>query len=192
MRSDSKIFSQPLRLVWNGWESNTYALQNAGWELSVSEDLERRKMAIAMRHNESGMRGFSDLIDFDFFRHEYSMYQSTTTNEHWPTFGCRIGSDIILQIHNQGVSNYDFNPIDAMPMYSTIESMGIDAFAHFRKLEKTDNEIFLKAASMNDILKMALERQEPKQAQIRKVMVKRKEIDVMRNSRLKANLRLVT
>jgi len=187
--NNSEILSQPLRLRWMGWESNTYELQNNGWELSANQDIQNNKMTIAIRHKELKVRGLSDYIDFDFFR-QNSYYDTSTTDQRYPIFGCRLASDLIIQIHDN-THAYDFNPIDARPMYQKIESKSLDNIAHFRTLEKTDNEIYLEPASMNDILNMALARQAPRQEQIRKQMVRRNELEVMRNSQLKANLRLV-
>lgn len=187
--SNSSILSQPLRLVWNGWESNTYALQREGWELSAREDIQNMRMSIALRHNNSGMRGLTEFLPFDYFqkRGSIDVYDSNPNN--YPTFGCQLANDITIQTVETMGTTVEFNPIDARPMH--YNRVHLDEIAHFRKLEKSDNEIFLKPASMDDILNMALERQEPRQDQIRKEMVRRKEMDVMRNSQLKAHLRLV-
>jgi len=185
--SNPDILSQPLRLRWNGWESNTYELQNNGWELSANQDIRSNRMAIAIRHKQLNVRGLSDFVDFNFFR-RYDSYNAIK----YPVFGCQLASDLIIQIPNN-VETYtqEFNPIDARPMYRKTESRHLDNFAHFRKIERVENEIYLEPASMDDILNMALDRQAPRQEEIRKEMVRRQELNVMRSSQLKAHLRVV-
>jgi len=188
---NSRILSQPLRLFWRGWESNTFALQRSGWEISAAEDYERQMMGIAFRHKEGGMRGISDYIDYDFFHsRQRSRYDSVDTDEQTPMFGCNMASDLIIHIRHINMAKQNFNPIDARPAYSS--DMHLDDFAHFQKIDVNTKEIFLKQASMKDILNMALQKQEPRQEQIRKEMIHRKEMNIMRDSKLKAHLRLVT
>ncbi len=192
LRSNTpSILSQPLRVFWNGWESNTYELQLRGWELSVSEDIARRRMALVMRHNEAQVRGMSESINWDYIK--YSRKEPTMDPNAYPSLNCRIASDFVVR-STLPLPTEEFIPIDARPMVMerTYESGSLDSFAHFRKLEKPGNEIFLKEASMAQIMEMALSRQEPKQEQIRKQMVRDKEIEVMKNSQLRANLRLVS
>jgi len=193
--NNSDILSQPLSLHWMGWESTTFKLQNNGWELSASQDVEQNRMAIAFRHKQMQCRGMSDYMDFDYFsRLGNNLYSVSSTDQTYPMFGCRLASDLIIQIQDVNINNTcDFNPIDARPMYRTqnMRSHSLDDIAHFRKLEKTDNEIYLEPASMDDILNMALERQAPRQEEIRKKMIHRQELEVMRSSQLKAHLRLV-
>lgn len=190
LRGDGeRLLSQPLRLHWNGWESDTCALQSAGWELSVKEDLQYNRMCIAIRHKQNGIRGISDSMDWDYWRQMKQQFQDPRS---LPMFGCRLASDIIVTHHGAGGGReVDFNPIDARPMYATTQSMSIDDLAHFRKLEKPGDEIYLRKASMAEIMEMALSKQEPDQDRIRKQMVRDQELQVMRNSKLKANLRLV-
>jgi len=184
---NNSMLSHPVKLFWNGWESNTYRLQEYGWEISAAESVEYRKMAISFRHKESNMRGISDYVDWDYYQNVVSQNYPV----HMPTLRCQLANNITLQI--QSPVDYDlFNPIDARPINKRIyQNISLDDLAHFRKIEKPSNEIFLKQASMEDILNMALSKQEPKQKQIRKDLIKRQEIEVMQNSQLKANLRLV-
>lgn len=188
--NNSGILSQPVRLRWLGWESNTFALQEAGWEVSARQNLEYQKMQLAFRHKEMQMHGLSDYLDFDYFQKRNILYPVSDINQ-MPTFGCNIANNIVIQIQSTPPMSESFNPIDARPIYSEFESCNLDTIAHFRKIETGENEIFLKRASMDDILNMALSKQEPRQEQIRKEMVRRNEFDVMRKSQLKANLRLV-
>lgn len=192
-----RILSQPLRLFWNGWESDTLTLQRSGWEVSVSENIERNVMAIALRHKETNMRGFSDFMDFDFYKSrvksKYDIYQNSQDEySSMPIIRCRIASDFIINIRNTSI--YDFHAIDARPVYNSgrMEGHYLDELAHFKRVDYDSKEIFLEKASMKDILDMALEKQRPQQELIRKKMIRQKEMDIMRDSKLKAHLRLVS
>ena len=190
-RNNDRLLSQPIRLFWNGWESNTMKLQERGWELSVQQDIERQEMSIAMRHQQSGMRGLTQSTNWDYWaqmeRHRFVDPRSLGV------FNCQIASDISINCMATHAMDIPFEPIDAKPMYGQMEitSKPLDEIAHFRKIEKPSDEIFLRKASMAQIMAMALEKQEPRQEQIRREMVRQNEIEVMRNSKLRANLRLV-
>lgn len=186
-KNNKRLLSQPIRLFWNGWESDTYKLQQNGWELSVQQDLQYMRMAIAIKHKKLGMRGLSDSMGWNYLEQRETFQDPRST----PGFGCQIASNIDIN-YTGSMSNVEFNPIDATPMWQTIERKSLDDIAHFRKIEKPNNEIFLKEASLKEIMAMALSRQEPPQEQIRKLMIQQDEIEVMRNSQLRANLRLVT
>lgn len=190
--NNERLVSQPLRLRWMGWEANTYDLQQHGWELSAQEDVSRRAMSIAIRNQRVGFRGLTDSLDWDYW---YQMERNTGRFQDprsLPCFSCHLGSDII--VNHSGVSANDaveFRPIDARPMYKEITKMSIDDLAHFRPIEKPKDEIFLREASLDEIMKMALSKQEPRQEQIRREIVMQNEINVMNQSKLRANLRLV-
>lgn len=194
LRGDERLLSQPVNVRWLGWETDTYRLQEAGWELSAQEDISRQRMNILMRHKEANIRGMCEAMDWDYFRNERSGYDNNPHSmRNTSTFGARLAMDFIVNHHQAGMSFDNFNPIDARPMYQeiTMERRSLDDLAHFRKLEKPSDEIYLRKASMAEIMEMALEKQEPNQDRIRKKMVRDNELQVMRNSQLRANLRLV-
>ena len=94
------LLSQPVRLYWNGWESNTYKLQNNGWELSAMQDTQNNKMQIAFRHVQAGVRGMSENIDFDYsLRHKHQQH-----------LNCTLGHDLIVQIQDDHLNSSSFNP----------------------------------------------------------------------------------
>lgn len=194
-RDGERLLSDPIELYFCGWKSDTYTLQDNGWEISVKEDFQCRRMALALRHKASGLRGLSDTLDWDFYRFRMSRdprYSKNGVRERYPIFNCRLASDIIIQHKDIGPDIVEFNPIDARPMFASSVINSLDDLSHFRKIEVPGNEIFLKNASMQEIMEMALSRQEPAQERIRKQMVRDEELQVMRNSKLKANLRLVS
>jgi len=75
-----------------------------------------------------------------------------------------------------------------------VETIGSRA-TYFRQSHDDVKQIFLEKASMNDILEIALHKQEPEQERIRKEMVKRQELrDIGRYkaANVAAELRLIT
>ena len=189
------MLSQPVRIYWAGWETDTYRLQAEGWEISAQEDIQRRKMNIALRHADSGMRGFCEGMDWDYFRNmERQQQMGMMDSRNLPTFHAQLASDIIVN-HPGAMMSEDipYHAIDARPMMQNLnmEGKSVDSFAHFRRIEKPSDEIYLRKASMAEILEMALQKQEPKQEEIRQQMVRDNELKVMRTSQLRANLRLV-
>lgn len=186
----SRIISAPIVLHWAGWKADTYSLQSAGWQLSAEEDLQRREMRIAVHHPDGGLCGVSTIVDFDYWK--YSM-----NNHHVPMpidVGMQVKGmtkQILLDRMSGSVSN--FFPIDAKPRFTDVsmqrELMDLRKIAHFQPAPIAKHEVFLKEASIEEILEMALNKQEPTQEQIRKRIIKEQELS--RYGELHTQLRLV-
>jgi hypothetical protein len=76
MRDEHRILSQPVRLNWLGWETDTLRLQQAGWRLSAQQDISWGRMRIAMEHEHAHMGGITGGVDFDYQRVMYGQYEA--------------------------------------------------------------------------------------------------------------------
>lgn len=176
------ILSKPIKIRWAGWESNTLSLQNAGWEISAQEMIGSYKLRIAIRNTKLRAQGISDEINFDYFEYRDFPYMDVGI------MSMDLSQNIVV---TRPISADIFEAVDARPMY-TDNKLTLDDFAYFKKVNHNVQDIFLKEASMQDILQLALERQEPKQTEIRDKLLKEKEYkDFRRDSNVKAELRLV-
>lgn len=59
---DRFIQSRPHEVFWAGFRSNTFQLQQAGWEFAADQSYERDEIRMAMRHREFGMYGITSGI----------------------------------------------------------------------------------------------------------------------------------
>lgn len=170
---DYILKSTPIELFWAGWRTDTVSLQRAGWELAAHEDVRFRKMQIAIRHPEYELRGLSEFGTHEYFEILHSQYgmrrrpQARMNMTH-------LGHNIVIRTMYPG--EIVFNPIDAEPRVMEERVESIDDLAHFAKIHKPKNEVYLKEASMAEILEMALQKQEPEQEKIRKRIMQEQQI----------------
>lgn len=181
----NKILSHPIRIIWAGWETDTLRLQENGWQLSAQENMHNRSMSIALKHSKCKVKGITSESNFDYFNFDSHYLRNIVLK-------ARLASDFMGVIRNIDQKTA-FNPIDAYPSFVETKRNYLEDFAHFRKINTNAEEIFLKKASMSEILQMALEKQEPNQEKIRKQLLYREEMqEIQRDSKTQAVLRLVS
>lgn len=191
----SRILSHPVKLHWAGWESNTHALQRAGWQISVAEYPDSYNMnesiRIALRH-EGGAHGYG-MMNFD-----HMAYMDPLRNP-WDNMDLRhmsvrmtLGRDINFQyMGTPAMDVKDFRPIDAVPAMQDIEIKRMSDFKIFRYLPQVTerNEIIVPELSMDDMLNRILEMQGPKQKELRaKIIADREGMEYQRRM---ANIGLI-
>ena len=59
---DRHIQSRPHRIHFAGWRSDTFTLQQAGWEFSACQRIEFDEIGLAFRHPQLGLRGVTSTI----------------------------------------------------------------------------------------------------------------------------------
>lgn len=183
--------NQPVRLCWAGWETDTFKLQNAGWQISAEQDFHYNGIRIAINHPKADVQGITLIENFDYRE------VIDGNNLRHAILPVMLRFEIMGKtIHIKQMNSPDvrFGPIDATPHLMTDYKIhSLEDLAHFQSVgyEKARHEVFLHEANINQILEMALQRQEPEQDRIRKEMLQRKEIDRMKRGRLHTELRLV-
>lgn len=184
-----RILSRPTKVFWDGWESDTYRLQEYGWQFSVEQDIQRRKMYVAMHNQKYPLSGMSDRMDCDYYEHAFNNQARQLEIQMRISNNMRV-EHIPMRVDSSFSS---FNPVDMVPRYDFSVSSGkLEDLVYFQLLNKDTKEIFLEKASMEDILQIALDKQAPDQARIRKNLVRQQELDKYRRAgKVQAELRLV-
>ncbi len=173
----------PVQLNWMGWETDTEKLTRHGWELSANQNVYDNSMQIAIRKEHYGhtIHGFSNLIDFDYFRRS-AIVQDLQMQ-------VQLAQNIYLQYMN-GPPN-EWSAIDGRRSIQTMQSGLMDDVLHFAKINQDTPEIILQRASLEEVLQFALNKQEPRQAEIRQEMMHRREVaEYQQTSELQAKLSL--
>lgn len=163
MRNDPygtpRLLSRPVRVHWLGWETDTYRLQQAGWELSVEESFERNTMRLAINHPRARVQGISTRASWDYYGMSYrepfmdERPEAVLEMRH-------MGREVLIE-HSMGPS-MDFHPIDAQPSFTTNQMSRLEDLAHFQPaLVRSSKLIVLSDASVDQLLERALELQEP-------------------------------
>jgi hypothetical protein len=67
-----RLISRPVRVHWMGWETDTYKLQQAGWQISAEQSVERRTLRMCIKHRDADMVGLSCHMDMYHFNDRYN------------------------------------------------------------------------------------------------------------------------
>lgn len=176
-----RIYSPLCKVYWEGWESNTLALQNAGWDISVQEEPEayHAGMRIAIRNEKMNLYGISPMTDFNYRRYDFEN---------------RLEMENFLEFHIQNiVTDYriiekmdylpmsSFNPIDARPTYEIYEPRHIEDFKIFKVVNKDAKQFLIDEVTVPEILEICLQKQEPKQSEIRKRILNEERLREMKD-----------
>lgn len=173
-----------MRIHWAGWETDTYRLQQAGWELSAANDPSSFHVQLAMRHKALQVEGMSDHInvrDLEDFRGH--VVEVGARLAHRFTVTSAYGREMVGR----------FNPIDATPtVVERPSNISIGELGIFKTVQRADREIYLSEASMSQVMDAALSLQDPRQEEIRQRMMIDQGLEKMRrDSSPAAELRLV-
>ena len=177
-----RILSPATEVHWAGWRSHLHELYQNGWDVSICEDHMRRRYRVYLKHQKWDVVGIGE-----FDPHEMRRYIS---NDHrgigepfkaYLNVACKIAHNIHIQDHWEPDWTSPINPIPTVCQEPIRSLKDCKIFATMDL--KPEHEIIVKEPTMQEILQMALEKQEPEQERIRAEMI--------RNSKLKANLRMV-
>lgn len=151
-----RFLSRPVKIRWLGWETTTYHLQQAGWELSAEQDVYENSMRIAIRHPQASIMGITERTDWRY--QEEMRWGDERMEERY--LQMRPGScsqRILIERHG----GFDFRPIDAQPQFTNTPPQSLEELAHFAPQMVRSKAIVLDDASVDQLLSRALELQEP-------------------------------
>ena len=169
--SESRLVSEPQRVVWAGFETTTPRLQQAGWEIAAEQDFTCDGCRLVFRHRDMQCIAITNTVRF------YDLARMTHL-EPQRRFYAEPGRDWALTFHVVRMSHgiqmalYDdnrpnFKLIDAQSQfvkreYVNLEDMGIFA----TPLVRTE-ELIVEPDQVSAILEKLREAQVPEQAAIR-------------------------
>lgn len=154
--------------MWAGWESDTYRLQEAGWQLSAEQDITSLRCRFAFKHPNFRIYGLSNLINYAEFYDSYS--QDKGIFRQLPPLVIQYMASRMEIILYENFKN--FQPIDAQPSIITEEKKNIEDFMIFRPIGNT-KELIVTPQQVPELLDLIIAKQDPKQKEIREK--KRKE-----------------
>lgn len=155
-----RLLSRPLKILWAGWESDTYQLQKAGWKLSAYQDIRGNRLQLAFEHGHRGqaMRAITSVIPFQYERTiDDVRYISDMPSLHVEQ---AIGGEVWITQHGS-VDFYHFQAIDAEPRLTARKVTRLEDLAHFASPLIRTNEIIIPEESVPDLLERILKLQQP-------------------------------
>lgn len=63
LSTEQRILSRPVPVYWDGWESDTYKLQRAGWKLAVKQDIYYDSYELLMKNNSLKLTAVSSALE---------------------------------------------------------------------------------------------------------------------------------
>jgi hypothetical protein len=156
--SDRWLLSQPHQVVWAGWETNTWQLQQNGWQLSAEQSFELGRARILMKHPEMRIYAMSDAMSYDFFRQRDGAPV---------VFVCR--HFVTEMVINDTFDLRMFGPIDARPQVVERHMLteAEDRFKLFAPVLTRTEEIIVEPKTVQECLEHIRKLQAPELAAVR-------------------------
>ncbi len=150
-----RILSQPVEVHWAGFRSDTLALQREGWSISANQCFHDRTMQIALRHDKAQMRGISYIDEWEYqkFLDRYGYYPRPV-----PLRLESVGREIYSHALTS-VRDWNFQPIDATPMFVETPIKSIDDLVYFAPVHA--KPVIIPPDSVPDLMERILKIQEP-------------------------------
>lgn len=179
MPSLVKIDSLPVPIRFAGWESDTFRLQKAGWQIAAHDVFQfngSNQVQLILRHEPSKMHAMTAPLSIPTSAHMQSLsrYGDPYYAER---FAAMAGFDVVCMGTQVIVHHYqsapvrfqDFHAIDATPMTVDVkdESFNLADVKVFRPISGTAAEIIIPTHSVAEMMDMVLKLQDPVQKEIR-------------------------
>lgn len=179
---DHRLLSRPVELHWAGWRSNTFALQQAGWSISVDEDFCHQSMQLALRNERAGMVGMTSRVGWEHMRYAHEPYGRL------PDLPVQLMARRVDVLHYGG-GLPDFHAIDAQPMMLTQRRTSLEDFAHFAPAHTRTQQLIVPEETIDDLMSRILEMQQgPRIERIRAEIAEGQRIDFRERQKFHAQI----
>lgn len=145
-----RVQSQPFRVRWAGWETDTMRLHRHGWQIAVAEDPAYDAIKLMMRHEDMELHGMTDTYSWqkvfdstlrgvmtEGFVFNVAWVGKSNTKMPSGMLGAGLGSAV------------GFSEIDPVPgMVVMDESVSLDDLDIFRKIGGESVEVLVDRADM--------------------------------------------
>jgi len=139
-----RILSQPIRVYFAGFESDTLRMQHVGWELSAQENIHDLTMQVAFRHKQMKIFALSDKIAFNYIEacdnHNYAKSTSLHIRNiaeniyfavpHAFQESLSTSGNINTTTYYRGAQTPAYMPVNATPKYT---DCSLDEIAFFNR-----------------------------------------------------------
>lgn len=160
---DKYLASQPMKLHFAGWETDTFRLQQHGWQLSAVQDPYYNAIQVAFHHPEYRIRGISGKIDH-YEARSYMGFGGLRDGPRYLEAPAHLASDFTM--HTMSVAPFGkFQPIDAEPQLMDTRQLMSQHMVFAPNLARTQ-EIIVPEHSVDDLLNMMLDKQAANRAEL--------------------------
>lgn len=154
-----RILSRPVRVDFAGFESNTYVLQQCGWEISMNQDVYSGKIGLALRHQGLQLHGFTDFVNHDYERAIYGGIERHVFRIVRMFYEKNMNFEVIRSDDWRMACS----PVDCQPQMTTREIKSMEDFAIFATPLTRTQEIIVDPNDVNELMERILKLQMPEQ-----------------------------
>jgi hypothetical protein len=173
-RNHPRVENRLVNILFAGWESNTYRLQQQGWQISVNEDPSSRFIQIALKHPQLSMYGLTEKVDYRRMEDIEAMQRHSGMCLQVIRMETNMMIDQPIMMLQEVVAPgmRGFVPVDARPSVTMKEQTHIDDFRIFRPMAE-HKQIIVPEQNVGELMAKIHELQTPEQDRIREDKRKR-------------------
>lgn len=165
------LLNTPVKISFAGFESDTWQLQQAGWNIAAEQDVAYAGLRLALRNEHLHLYAVSQLISFEYMHYRNGGYDLVEALRHLVVPIIYMAPRIQCV---EVVGNFSkFKPIDAEPMWANQNIRDLEDFNIFRTLDKS-KELIVEPQTVAEMLQQIKKYQEPKQKEIRENLRKKR------------------
>jgi hypothetical protein len=162
LQVERRFLSEPAEVLWAGFRSDTYRLQQAGWELAAEEDVMYNRIRLLMRHRDMRLYALSDDVEYQYRRlHDR---RERPLAFHVVRAAHEFREERIV---GRGSMFAGFKQIDAQPQFIEREIKSIEDFKIFATPLARTEELIVEPETVAELLDKIRKMQAPEQARLR-------------------------
>lgn len=154
-----RVLSEPCEVFWAGFRSDTYRLQQAGWEIAAEESPYDRRARLMLRHGGMKLYAVSEFSQYDYYGDVYGRTMP-------PVFHVIQVANRIEVIQMTGLIS-GFRQIDAAPQVTSEAPKSVEDLGIFATPMVRTEEIIVEPADVSAMLEQIRKMQSPEQKEIR-------------------------
>lgn len=154
-----RVLSEPAEVWWAGFRSDTYRLQQQGWQIAAEEDVMRDRIQLLLKHRVMKLYALTDASEYRFRAQQHERQQ--------PVFQVVMAAPH-FQVQQCNVDFAAFREIDAKPqVLHAPEIRSIEDFRIFATPLVRTEEIIVEPQTVSAMLEQIRRMQAPEQVRIR-------------------------
>lgn len=155
--STPRWLAKPVPVHWLGWETDTYRLQQAGWQLCMDQCPRLMSMRMVVKHPTAGFMGQTNDIPMMLAREPH--YMEDAPKHIWQM--TTLGRSVMIHEHGPVSAYANFKAVDAMPRLEFNKVTCLEDLVPFPPAPIVRNQaLILPEATVDDLLKEILDRQQ--------------------------------
>lgn len=164
LQVERRVLSRPAEVWWAGFRSDTYRLQQAGWELAADEDVIEGRVRLMLRHRDMRLYALSSHTQYDYYK-RLSTYQEAQLVFQVVCAAPKIEISRVAGIGPMSFEN--FKQLDAQPQFMESEIKSLDDMKIFATPLVRTEELIVEQQTVAHMLEQIRKMQAPEQSRIR-------------------------